>query len=96
MKGSPLEGEKRPVTQSNNIRQILAWNGKFLGIVPMTEDKLSKNLQLVNYVVTKHNSQVFGAALFCRWAEGVVVTNVSFNTDLGQIMSNEVIFNWAR
>lgn len=93
MKGSPLEGEKSLITQSNNIRQIEAYYGKFLGIEPMREEKLSERVRLVYYVMNYENSPVFGYALLYKKPSGEIVTNFSFNTELWQVAPNEVIFN---
>ncbi len=93
MKGSPLEGEKSLITQSNNIRQIEAYYGKFLGIEPMREEKLSERVRLVYYVMNYENSPVFGYALLYKKSSGEIVTNFSLNTELWQVAPNEVIFN---
>ena len=93
LKGSPLEGEKSALTQSNNIRQIEAYYGKFLGIEAMREKKLSENVRLVYYVMNYENSPVFGNALLYKKKGKEIVTNFNFNTDLWQIAPAEVIFD---
>ncbi|WP_249328005.1 hypothetical protein [Pseudoalteromonas sp. S4488] len=92
MKGSPLEGEKGVLTLSNNIRQIEAYYGKFLGIEPMREEQLSKRVRLVYYVMNYENSPVFGSVILYSKPEGEVITSFQFNTELWQITPNEVIF----
>ena len=93
MKGSPLEGEKAVLTQANNIRQIEAYYGKFLGIEPMREEQLSNRVRLVYYVMNYENSPVFGYVVLYSKPEGEIVTSFQFNTELWQIAPNEVIFN---
>ena len=93
MQGSPLDGEKSVTSQSNNIRQIEAYYGKFLGIEPMREEQLSKRVRLVYYVMNYENSPVFGYAILYQKPAGEIVTSFSFNTELWSIAPKEVIFN---
>lgn len=93
MKDSPLEGEKSVTSQSNNIRQIEAYYGKFLGIEPMREEQLSERVRLVYYVMNYENSPVFGYAILYKKPKGEIVTSFSFNTELWSVAPKEVIFN---
>lgn len=93
LKGSPLEGEKSALTQSNNIRQIEAYYGKFLGIEAMREEKLTENVRLIYYVMNYENSPVFGNALLYKKRGREIITNFNFNTDLWQIAPQAVVFD---
>lgn len=92
MKGSPLEGEKSVLAQSNNIRQIEEYYGAYKGFELIYEKNLTENVRIVYYVMNYEKSPVFGEATYYKQKEGEVVTNFNFNTSMWKILPPEVIF----
>ncbi|GAA5315166.1 MAG: hypothetical protein AseanaTS_03700 [Candidatus Pelagadaptatus aseana] len=92
LKGSPLEGEKSVLTQSNTIRQIEAYYGAYQGFEVMYEKPLTNKVRLVYYVMNYEHSPLFGVATYYKRNNEEVVTNFNFHTELWQIVPNDVIF----
>lgn len=93
MIGSPLEGEKSVLTQSNSIRQIEAYYGSYKGYELIYEKNLTKDVRLVYYVMNYEKSPLFGVATYYKQKDREVVTNFNFHTDMWQILPSEVIFD---
>ncbi len=93
LKGSPLEGDKTALSQSNTIRQIESFYGKFLKIEVMREKVLSENVRLVYYIMNYENSPVFGNAMLYKKNGKEIVTNFNFNTKLFVIAPIAVVFD---
>lgn len=92
LKGSPLEGEKSVLTQSNSIRQIEEYYGVYKGYELIYEKSLTENVRIVYYVMNYEKSPVFGVATYYKQKKGEVVTNFNFHTDMWKILPSEVIF----
>lgn len=93
LKGSPIEGDKTALSQSNSIRQIETFYGKFLKIEAMREKVLSENVRLVYYIMNYEHSPVFGNAMLYKKNGKEIVTNFNFNTELFQIAPMPVVFD---
>ncbi len=92
LKGSPLEGEKSVLTQSNTIRQIEAYYGSYQGFEVMYEKPLTNKVRLVYYVMNYENSPLFGVATYYKRKNEEIVTNFNFHTELWQIVPHDVVF----
>lgn len=92
LKGSPLEGEKSVLTQSNSIKQIEAYYGTYKGFEVIYEKQLTDKIRLVYYAMNYADSPMFGVVTYYKRKGEEIVTNFNFNTDLWQIIPNEVVF----
>ncbi|MGH1541206.1 MAG: hypothetical protein ACRBHB_12340 [Arenicella sp.] len=92
LKGSPLEGEKSALTQSNSIRQIEEYYGAYKGYELISEKNLTDSVRIVYYVMNYDKSAVFGAATYYKQTKGEVVTNFNFHTNIWEIIPPQVIF----
>ena len=92
LKGSPLEGEKSVLTQSNSIRQIEDYYGSYQDYEVIYEKKLTERVRLVYYVMHYENSPLFGVITYYKKKGGEVVSNFNVHTKLWEIMPKNVVF----
>ena len=93
MKGSPLEGEKSVATQSNNLRQIEDYYGKYIDYDVVLQKNLTDKVRIVYYVMNYEKSPVFGVANYYKIDGDEVVTSFNFNTEWAPIIPMAVLFN---
>lgn len=92
LKGSPLEGEKSVLTQSNSIRQVEEYYGAYEGFELIFEKNLTEKIRLVYYVLNFEKSPMFGVATYYKQKKREVVTNFNFHTNMWEILPFEVVF----
>ncbi len=82
LKGSALADDKTALSQSNNIKQIETFYGKYLGYEPSRIVKLSNSTSIYYYVMNYELGPLFGMAIIYNSPnkKSPIVTTYNFHT----------------
>lgn len=86
LRDSPLEGEKRIISQGAMIDQIAAYYGKAIDWEILEECKETSKLRTVYFIVYHEEGPVFGNVLMYQKPKGTEITiNFQFHTEIPKV-----------
>jgi hypothetical protein len=88
LKGSPLEGNRDALTQSNMLRQIQDYYGSYQSFDTISTRNLTSNAQMIYFVMNYEKEPVFGKFLIYHTKVGWVTVSFIFNTKPEVILPN--------
>jgi hypothetical protein len=92
LKGSALADDKTALSQSNNIKQIETFYGKYLGYEPSRVVKLCNSTSIYYYVMNYEYGPLFGMTIIYNSPKkGSIVTTYNFHTKPENIYTPELL-----
>ncbi len=92
VKGSALENDKNALSQSNIIKQIESFYGKYESSEHIKTVKVSKSTSLIFFVMNYEYGPLFTKATVFKKNNKAFVSNFKFHTEIEMIIPTDVIF----
>jgi len=80
IKGSPVEGSKEALSQSNNLRQIQDFYGSYQSFDLISMRELSPSVRIYYLAMNFDKGPLFAKFILYRAEQGWILTSFLFNT----------------
>lgn len=91
--GSPMEGDKDALSQSNILRQIEGFYGKYTGFEVIKQVDVTSSSRLHYIQLSYEKGPVFTYFLTFKKGDDWIVINFKFHTEPDSIFPAEVVFD---
>ncbi len=89
IKGSPLEGSKDALSQSNNLRQVQDYYGAYRTFEVIGSRDISPRTRVLYLVLDYEKGPLFARFVVYRSDDGWILTSFNFNTKQEAILPTE-------
>ncbi|MGB9409297.1 MAG: hypothetical protein WCA89_17310 [Terracidiphilus sp.] len=93
IKGSPIDGSKEALSQSNNLRQVQDYYGAYRTFEVIGSRDLSPRTRIFYLVLDYEKGPLFARFVVYRSDEGWILTSFNFNTKEEAILPAEAPLN---